>query len=372
MEDDGEFLKASRKCRINRENWYADELLELVAHIQEDAKNKDISKAEYVGMLDGVIKRANLIKVKMFEDKELVVFNPKDFTDNCFYKEPNTDKPSVKTVSNVIRKYLGTMNKQDIHTLCEKFGKDRVLQELDGKFIELFDIGYFDVKGGMRIPLTGDYKDYGMYKELLEMINEYKTINKKVIVNYLSEHYQEFKEKYNVEKIGLFGSYARDEATDESDIDIFIIMPPKMFDEIAIKHKIEEDLGKEVDTIRKHKNISLLLLKSIERDVIYADENFVKSSKKDEIIYKLKVLKAIYLQEGIEIIGLFGGYEDNETTIWIVYQMNDDFIKRCDDNAFKQVIRLQEIKEELKSIFNNNITFMPTKNLKNKDDLILI
>jgi hypothetical protein len=224
----------------------------------------------------------------------------------------------------------------------------------------------------MRIPLTGDYKDYGMYKELLEMINEYKTINKKVIVNYLSEHYQEFKEKYNVEKIGLFGSYARDEATDESDIDIFIIMPPKMFDEIAIKHKIEEDLGKEVDTIRKHKNISLLLLKSIERDVIYADENFVKSSKKDEIIYKLKVLKAIYLQEGIEIIGLFGGYEDNETTIWIVYQMNDDFIKRCDDNAFKQVIRLQEIKEELKSIFNNNITFMPTKNLKNKDDLILI
>jgi hypothetical protein len=98
----------------------------------------------------------------------------------------------------------------------------------------------------------------------------------------------------------------------------------------------------------------------------------VKSSKKDEIIHKLKELKAIYLQEGIEIIGLFGGYEDNETTIWIAYQMNDDFIKRCDDNAFKQVIRLQEIKEELKSIFNNNITFMPIKNLKNKDDLILI
>jgi len=28
--------------------------------------------------------------------------------------------------------------------------------------------------------------------------------------------------KYNVERIGLFGSYARDEATKNSDIDIFV------------------------------------------------------------------------------------------------------------------------------------------------------
>jgi uncharacterized protein len=277
---DEELVQALVKTKKNRDNWYADELLENITHIQENVKNKDISKAEYIGMLDGVIRRANLIKDKMLEDKELVIFNPKDFERTCFDKQPNADAPSVKTVSNVIKKYLGTMNEKDIHTLCEKFGKDRVLKELDSKFIELFDIGYFDVKGGMRIPLTGDYKDYGMYKELLEMINEYKTINKKVIVDYLSEHYQEFKEKYNVEKIGLFGSYATDEATDESDIDIFVIMPPKMFDKIAIKHKIEEDLGKEVDIIRKHKNISSHLLKSIERDVIYADENFVKLSKK--------------------------------------------------------------------------------------------
>ena len=65
----------------------------------------------------------------MLEDENLVVFNPKDFTTNYFYKQPNADKPSVKTVSNVIRKYLGSMNKKDIHTLCEKFGKDRVLEE---------------------------------------------------------------------------------------------------------------------------------------------------------------------------------------------------------------------------------------------------
>ena len=173
LTSDKELLQALVKSKRNKDNWYADELLEVVTHIQEHAKNKVISKAEYVEMLYGVIRRANLIKEKMLEDEDLLVFNPKDFTDNCFYKQPNADKPSVKTVSNVIRKYLGSMNKQDIHTLCEKFGKDRVLQELDNKFIELFEIGYFELKGGMRIPLTGDYKEYEMYKELIEIIDNY-------------------------------------------------------------------------------------------------------------------------------------------------------------------------------------------------------
>ena len=51
-----------------------------------------------------------------------------------------------------------------------------------------------------------------------------KQIDKTNILNYLKEHYSEFKNKYNVEKIGLFGSYARDEATENSDIDIFVKM----------------------------------------------------------------------------------------------------------------------------------------------------
>ena len=62
-----------------------------------------------------------------------------------------------------------------------------------------------------------------------------KQIDKTNILNYLKEHYSEFKNKYNVEKIGLFGSYARDEATENSDIDIFVKMEPSLFDMVAIK-----------------------------------------------------------------------------------------------------------------------------------------
>ncbi len=60
------------------------------------------------------------------------------------------------------------------------------------------------------------------------------------VLNYLREHYQEFHKKYNVEKIGIFGSYAKDEATQDSDIDVFVQMHPKLLDMIAINQLIED------------------------------------------------------------------------------------------------------------------------------------
>ena len=97
-----------------------------------------------------------------------------------------------------------------------------------------------------------------------------KQIDKTNILNYLKEHYSEFKNKYNVEKIGLFGSYARDEATENSDIDIFVKMKPSLFDMVAIKEQIEIDLNRKVDIIREHKNIKPIFLKMIQKDLIYA------------------------------------------------------------------------------------------------------
>jgi predicted nucleotidyltransferase len=94
-------------------------------------------------------------------------------------------------------------------------------------------------------------------------------MTKNEIITYLQEHYQDFKSQYSVEKIGLFGSYARDEATEDSDIDIFVKMKPSMFDMIAIKDQIEEDLHVKVDIIREHKNIKPFFLEMIKKDLIY-------------------------------------------------------------------------------------------------------
>ena len=45
-------------------------------------------------------------------------------------------------------------------------------------------------------------------------------MNKEIILNCLKNNLQQFKEKYNVEQIGLFGSYAKNTQSKYSDIDI--------------------------------------------------------------------------------------------------------------------------------------------------------
>ena len=48
-----------------------------------------------------------------------------------------------------------------------------------------------------------------------------KIILKSVILDYLKNKKVIFKEKYGITALGLYGSYARDEATSKSDIDVF-------------------------------------------------------------------------------------------------------------------------------------------------------
>ncbi len=95
-------------------------------------------------------------------------------------------------------------------------------------------------------------------------------MNKNILLNYLKEHFQEFHKDYNVEKIGIFGSYARDEANENSDIDIFVQMHPKLLDMVAIKQYIEKDLNLKVDIIRLRDKMNPYLKKRILRDGIYA------------------------------------------------------------------------------------------------------
>jgi predicted nucleotidyltransferase len=47
-------------------------------------------------------------------------------------------------------------------------------------------------------------------------------MTKNYILDYLKAHRDELSKKFGVKKIGLFGSYARDEANSDSDIDIAV------------------------------------------------------------------------------------------------------------------------------------------------------
>jgi len=55
---------------------------------------------------------------------------------------------------------------------------------------------------------------------------------------------ERLKKEYNAEKVILFGSYARGEATEDSDVDILVIAPTKerMIDRMASVSRIIRDL----------------------------------------------------------------------------------------------------------------------------------
>ena len=76
---------------------------------------------------------------------------------------------------------------------------------------------------------------------------------------------------YGIIKIGIFGSVARNEQTEDSDVDVCVEMKkPDLFAMVHIKEDLQELFGKSVDIVRLRKNMNPMLLSRIQRDGIYA------------------------------------------------------------------------------------------------------
>jgi hypothetical protein len=90
------------------------------------------------------------------------------------------------------------------------------------------------------------------------------------IISFIASHKAEFEQEFGVKRIGLFGSYARGEVREDSDVDIVVeIEKPDLFHLIGIKQAIEEALGNKVDIVRFRDTMNQALRSRIERDVIY-------------------------------------------------------------------------------------------------------
>lgn len=105
---------------------------------------------------------------KTFDNQDKIKFNPKEYTFNAFWQ---TSKPSIQSVSSVIRNYLATMNPDDIRTLCRNFGRNRVKRELIQKYKEMYAKGVLNIKG-MELALEGRYDRNPAFIEILGMIND--------------------------------------------------------------------------------------------------------------------------------------------------------------------------------------------------------
>ena len=95
-------------------------------------------------------------------------------------------------------------------------------------------------------------------------------MNREEILAVLRGFKRDFAEQYGILEIGIFGSFARDEAQEGSDVDIvFQTDAPNLFRTARMKQALESLLTRHVDLVRWRDGMSPRLKERIARDVRY-------------------------------------------------------------------------------------------------------
>ncbi|GJQ49948.1 hypothetical protein KsCSTR_08990 [Candidatus Kuenenia stuttgartiensis] len=90
------------------------------------------------------------------------------------------------------------------------------------------------------------------------------------ILAILRDFKQNFADKYGILEIGIFGSIARDEAREDSDVDVCIkTKTPNPFAMVHIKEEIESRVRKQVDIVRMREKMNPFLKERIEKEGVY-------------------------------------------------------------------------------------------------------
>ena len=96
------------------------------------------------------------------------------------------------------------------------------------------------------------------------------TLDREMILQSLRRYKSLLENKYGVSKLGIFGSVARGDIKETSDVDVVIeIRNADPFVLLDIKEELTRLLGCKVDLIRLRKNMNRFLKKRIEKEVIY-------------------------------------------------------------------------------------------------------
>ena len=87
-------------------------------------------------------------------------------------------------------------------------------------------------------------------------------------IDLIRDHSAELQNQFGITSLRLFGSVARNEHHEGSDIDLFATMPPKFFNYILAVQYLEKLLGCTVDLIQDHNNLRPFFREQIEKDGI--------------------------------------------------------------------------------------------------------
>lgn len=95
-------------------------------------------------------------------------------------------------------------------------------------------------------------------------------MNRNRIINILREYKASYAEQYKIQAVGIFGSAARDDFREDSDIDVVLrISEPDLFMLVGIKNDLEERFHRQVDLITYRDNMNAFLKQRIDAEALY-------------------------------------------------------------------------------------------------------
>jgi predicted nucleotidyltransferase len=123
-------------------------------------------------------------------------------------------------------------------------------------------------KGGRGKPIISDGRRW--YNKSMATQRKVKVTCLDEIKEIIERHRPELKRQFHVEKIGVFGSYARGDQKKRSDVDFLVTFDKdiSLFDHVDLTIYLKELMGRKVDVIEQD-NLRPELRKYVLPDLIY-------------------------------------------------------------------------------------------------------
>lgn len=96
-------------------------------------------------------------------------------------------------------------------------------------------------------------------------------MKQKDVLQTLSRFQQDRQDEFGIIRIGIFGSAARDQMSDDSDLDVVVeLAEPDLLALVGIKQELESLFHCSVDIVRYRAKMNAFLKRRIEQEAVYA------------------------------------------------------------------------------------------------------
>lgn len=93
--------------------------------------------------------------------------------------------------------------------------------------------------------------------------------NREIVLEQLQKLKPDIEKRFGVTRIGIFGSFARNEIREDSDVDIVVEMQPDLLKRASLKAELESFFGKKIDIVRYRRGMNKFLKSRIDKEALY-------------------------------------------------------------------------------------------------------